>query len=765
MKRTRIIVPKKEPRMTLLFLCLLFLMPGLTSINAKERSREEMRSIAAQAINSHLKSMRQAPRHGVLTEYLTEEGVTILGYENGGFAVVTHDDALPAVVGYSSATYSQEDENPAFHWWLSSIGKAAEYYSSNGLRPRHIAPDPKKYQPSVLPLLSTEWGQEAPYNQACPIRLDGESYPRHSVVGCVATALGQILNYHHYPNKTKGGTASLQVPYNDPRGETVTFDFDHFTIDWSHMRDTYSVGNYSAEEADAVSQLCFALGMASQMQYSLEFSGAISDDAVNGLQTYFGISTATLHTRQNLLSNEKIVSDEEWMSMVFGELSNMCPIYYAGADNAGEGGHAFVIDGYDADGLVHVNWGWYGRFGGYYNIDLLNPRIYHFSIQQEMITGIVPPAKATKTKASVNVNVPGTLSTLLSDSRNLGQLTITGTLDAADFATLRSLPSVETIDMHNANIVDDVLPSLAFSGLTTLHNLALPSSMKDMGDGALANIPNINALVIPEDDNKEYVIADGVVYNRAMTDVIAVLPTTIDSVNIAKGVKHIHAHALEGLKRVRIVSLPAGIESIGSRAFSDVTILRELHVKDVEPPLADPQCFADADPGFIALFIPAGSRTAYQKSTGWKDLFRSDNVYETGTVVKARNAIRKYGEENPTFYYQILGEHVSGIPVLTCEATKTSPAGRYPIKVSLGTINAEDVTLVDGYLIVEGGPTELVDTDDECGVMSLEGKVADKELDVWSLDGRFVKHIKSQPSEVNLQKGIYIINGKKHVVK
>ena len=450
------------------------------------------------------------------------------------------------------------------------------------------------------------------------------------------------------------------------------------------------------------------------------------------------------------------------MSMVFGELSNMCPIYYAGADNAGEGGHAFVIDGYDADGLVHVNWGWYGRFGGYYNIDLLNPRIYHFSIQQEMITGIVPPAKATKTKASVNVNVPGTLATLLSDSRNLGQLTITGTLDATDFATLRSLPSVETIDMHNANIVDDVLPSLAFSGLTTLHNLALPSSMKDMGDGALANI---NALVIPEDDNKEYVIADGVVYNRAMTDVIAVLPTTIDSVNIAKGVKHIRAHALEGLKRVRIVSLPAGIESIGSRAFSDVTILRELHVKDVEPPLADPQCFADADPGFIALFIPAGSRTAYQKSTGWKDLFRSDNVYETGTVVKARNAIRKYGEENPTFYYQILGEHVSGIPVLTCEATKTSPAGRYPIKVSLGTINAEDVTLVDGYLIVEGGPTELVDTGDECGVMSLEGRVADKELDVWSLDGRFVKHIKSQPSEVNLQKGIYIINGKKHVVK
>jgi hypothetical protein len=112
-----------------------------------------------------------------------------------------------------------------------------------------------------------------------------------------------------------------------------------------------------------------------------------------------------------------------------------------------------------------------------------------------------------------------------------------------------------------------------------------------------------------------------------------------------------------------------------------------------------------------------------------------------------------------------LGEHVSGIPVLTCEATKTSPAGRYPIKVSLGTINAEDVTLVDGYLIVEGGPTELVDTGDECGVMSLEGRVADKELDVWSLDGRFVKHIKSQPSEVNLQKGIYIINGKKHVVK
>ena len=47
-------------------------------------------------------------------------------------------------------------------------------------------------------------------------------------------------------------------------------------------------------------------------------------------------------------------------------------------------------------------------------------------------------------------------------------------------------------------------------------------------------------------------------------------------------------------------------------------------------------------------------------------------------------------------------DRVVGSPFLTCEATPTSPAGRYPIHISAGTMtNAEAFNFIDGYLIVQ----------------------------------------------------------------
>ena len=42
----------------------------------------------------------------------------------------------------------------------------------------------------------------------------------------------------------------------------------------------------------------------------------------------------------------------------------------------GEGGHAFIIDGYEvkgSTGYFHVNWGWNGQSDDYYLISVLKP--------------------------------------------------------------------------------------------------------------------------------------------------------------------------------------------------------------------------------------------------------------------------------------------------------------------------------------------------------------------------------------------------------
>ena len=46
------------------------------------------------------------------------------------------------------------------------------------------------------------------------------------------------------------------------------------------------------------------------------------------------------------------------------DLNKLRPLYYSAND--GQGGHAFILDGYDEDGKFHINWGWGGSYDGYF---------------------------------------------------------------------------------------------------------------------------------------------------------------------------------------------------------------------------------------------------------------------------------------------------------------------------------------------------------------------------------------------------------------
>ena len=103
------------------------------------------------------------------------------------------------------------------------------------------------------------------------------------------------------------------------------------------------------------------------------------------------------------------------------------------------------------------------------------------------------------------------------------------------------------------------------------------------------------------------------------------------------------------------------------------------------------------------LYVPAGSKTKYAQKAQWGDFKGSnyDNIVEYGSSVKVRNTIRKYGEDNPKFVYVVSGDPITGEPVLSCEATRTTPAGKYPVTISLGTITDENVELFDGYIVIQ----------------------------------------------------------------
>ena len=357
-----------------------FLVMMALMANAAPRTQAQMKEAAAKAINVERSGKKMAPRQAAALKVLkTTDQYQVIGNEQGGFAVIAADDLVPEVLGVSMSKYS-EGQNENFKWWLEAIQGAVQYAVQHNVKLNTIAPDPNKYPTEVGPLMTTKWDQDEPFNDLLPQSI----YGGQCITGCVATAMAQVLNYYKVP--VSGiGTRTIYYPQYDTSGTPITANFGDHVYDWDNMLDEYTYGNYNEAQVNAVATLMRDCGVAADMQYggsnyTENGSGAYSTEAAAGLRTYFGIADAECLERD-------YYSDADWMDKVYTALSEDGPIYYGGASYS-SGGHAFVLHGYRADGMVYVNWGWSGDEDGYYNIDLLNPGYYHFDMGQDMIIGV-----------------------------------------------------------------------------------------------------------------------------------------------------------------------------------------------------------------------------------------------------------------------------------------------------------------------------------------------------------------------------------------
>lgn len=340
----------------------LFLVALATNVTlAKQRTLAEMKSEAVKVITSSDTNapLKAKALQGVKVLH-SETQLSLVGFENGAFAVIANDDAFQPVLGYTTGRAGAEHA-PGFVWWLETMNKSLEDQMAEGKAQAKVqrASDVKT---AVAPLIKTKWGQDAPYNNMCPEYTVGGTTRRY-VTGCVATSMAQVMNYHGYPTK---GTGITSYRYTPQGGATLTLraNFGTTSYDWANMADDYSNGGYTAAQAEAVATLMSHCGIAVHMNYNASGSGAMSHVACRALKKYFNYSA-----KIGCLYREFFHVDE-WMNIIYKELSDGCPIIYGG--NSRTGGHSFVFDGYDEDGLVSVNWGWEGVDDGYFDIASLN---------------------------------------------------------------------------------------------------------------------------------------------------------------------------------------------------------------------------------------------------------------------------------------------------------------------------------------------------------------------------------------------------------
>ena len=353
------------------FLFLFFLIT--LSSSAKKRSSAEILNIAEQYLGT-TNTRAGSTNLAIIAE---KEMLTIVGGEGLGFVVVSNDDSVTDIVGYSKESFSVIP--PAMEWFINTVDNNMQEMTKSGVLYAPIPPS-TEFPESVEPLLKSTWDQGKPYNILCPG--GNGSSTRLYPTGCVATALSQIMYYHKYPEV---GIGEHQYSFQPESGvgRIISANFGETHYDWTNMLDDYSKG-YTDEQANAVATLMLHCGVAVEMGYTASGSGAYGQEACLGIKKFFGYNkNARLYTRDYYTA-------ELWMEMIFKELNLKRPIYYHGVSEGG-GGHAFIIDGYDKDGFVHVNWGWGGKSNGFFDIALLNPPGSSYSKEQGMILGMCKP--------------------------------------------------------------------------------------------------------------------------------------------------------------------------------------------------------------------------------------------------------------------------------------------------------------------------------------------------------------------------------------
>ncbi len=282
--------------------------------------------------------------------------------ESNGFVLIAADDNFSnEILGYADQGTFDTTTIPAnMRWWLSEYDRmleAMQEAENNTSATRIQVKAIQTERAEIKPLLKSKWNQDSPYNDKCPLYNGSRCY-----TGCLATAIAQIIYYNQYPSQGVGIHSYEWFVGQNSQG-TLSTDFSQHTYDYETMSDTYNKNSSQASRA-AVAQLMNDVGVASNMSYGTDASGAISLDGAKGLIRNFN------YDKSAILLLRDFYSEEEWIDMLYTSLAENRPLYYAGA-NAGAG-HAFVCDGY-CDGYFHINWGWGGYYDGYFLIGALDP--------------------------------------------------------------------------------------------------------------------------------------------------------------------------------------------------------------------------------------------------------------------------------------------------------------------------------------------------------------------------------------------------------
>ena len=380
----------------------------------------------------------------------------VINLDPEGWVIISADDVAYPIIAYSdTGAYTEDEHPPAFDAWMKNVEEEINQAIEDD-----VVPLPKaeaawdaldgfgsiETSIAVNTLVQTTWNQGGKrnfqfawlpsYDMNCPVETNLSGSYRVAPTGCLATAMGQIMKYWSWPSSGKGSHSyDPWWPCENQGGITChgygvrDIDFSTREYAWQSMPNAVVSrisGNHTWGEQQ-VQLLMRDLGVALDMNYHpINGSGAClyassfpvkCDPAAGGSCDYYTEwSSSALYAfvnffRYDTSANYKYKSNHpnDWHSLLETELDNGRPVLYKGSGAAGAGGHAFVCDGYDTNESFHFNWGWGGRYNGWYYLNSLTPGSYNFTSRQASIFNLKPETPdLVVTRISIDPPRPGT---------------------------------------------------------------------------------------------------------------------------------------------------------------------------------------------------------------------------------------------------------------------------------------------------------------------------------------------------------------------
>ena len=393
----------------------------ISSTFANIVSQQEAQTLAVNFFKVTTQSRAQLAATLKYTRTETDNTVDFYAFDMSpvkGFVIVSATDNDIPVIGYSTESYFPTDFSKiGLKEWLNRWSEELHYVilhnvvatptaATKWAAYRQGVKPVNEKTGSVAPFCPTLWDQNTEYqtgpnlyNNYCP----GGTGSNQAVTGCVATAMAQIMRYWKYP-ATGTGTHSYQdatnLGYHQNYG-TLSFNYGATTFDWTNMPAPNLTNTSTTAQINAVGTLMYAAGVAVEMDYSPSGSGAIvlaseaggGANAQSAYVTYFGYKNIIRGLLLSTQANDGNLPTAAFIDSIELDLLAGRLVQMQGTDQT-NGGHTWVVDGYNTSDQFHMNWGWSGYADGYFSVTNLNPNDgtqLNFSQDIGVLTHIQPP--------------------------------------------------------------------------------------------------------------------------------------------------------------------------------------------------------------------------------------------------------------------------------------------------------------------------------------------------------------------------------------